>query len=176
MALGENRVWFAVEAPEVAPTSESFGIFVHRSEKVNAPVFLRHSRPAMLHGSDLSDAERNSIRTASAAAQIPATVISYLPEALVLEVVAPENGWLMVTDRWARSWKATVNGVGQPVWCADFIFRAVPVVKGSNRVSFSYQPMGFPGLVILSWTTIALVAFLTVARTIQKRRAAPAAH
>jgi hypothetical protein len=161
MALGENRIWFAPAAPEVVPGNESFGIFVHRIEKVNAPIILRHSRSAMLEGGQSSDLEHDAIRTATAAIQLSSVVVSYLPDELVLDVIAPENGWLMVTDRWARSWKATVNGAAQTVWGADFIFRAVPVVKGNNRVAFTYQPMGLPGLVILSWSTIAVVVFLS---------------
>ena len=50
----------------------------------------------------------------------------------------------MVTDRWSRSWHATVNGIEQPISGANFIFRAVPVTRGNNRVEFSFQPVGMP--------------------------------
>jgi uncharacterized membrane protein YfhO len=70
----------------------------------------------------------------------------------------------MVTDRWSRSWHATVNGVEQPISGANFIFRAVPVVKGTNHIEFSYRPVGMPALVLFSWSILGVIVTLTLVR------------
>jgi len=65
---------------------------------------------------------------------------------------------LLVTERWAAGWIAEVNHKPVEVWGGNFIFRAVPVQRGLNDVRFTYHPFGYPGLLILSWSTLALVA------------------
>jgi uncharacterized membrane protein YfhO len=85
-------------------------------------------------------------------------VIQYEPENLAFTVDAPSDGWLLVTDRWARSWQAMVNGRRTRIYRGNFIFRAVRVVRGPNRIEFSYHPRGFPALVALSWGTLLLAA------------------
>jgi uncharacterized membrane protein YfhO len=62
---------------------------------------------------------------------------------------------LMITDRWSRSWHAFVNGLDTPVEGADFIYRAVPVRRGANRVEFSFRPLAVYPLIGLSWLTLA---------------------
>jgi len=60
-----------------------------------------------------------------------------------------------VTDRWARSWRADVNGKQATVYGGTFIFRAVQITRGQNTIRFIYHPFGFPWLVIISWGTLA---------------------
>ena len=91
------------------------------------------------------------------ARRIPAEVVAYEPNVLHLQVDCPEEGWLLVTDRWARGWRATVNGKEVEVWGGNFVFRAVPVVRGPNDIRFRYHPFGFPGLLVLSWGLLAVV-------------------
>ena len=76
----------------------------------------------------------------------------------------PEAGWLLVTDRWARGWRATVNGRPQDVSGAAFVYRAVPVVAGPNTVRFSYRSSAFPLLVVVSWGTLVVVLLASVRR------------
>src|SRR2546421_4913308 len=93
----------------------------------------------------------------TAGQRIHAEVIKYDPETLIADVDAPAAGWLVVTDRWARSWKATVNEKATPVSCGDFIFRAVPVSAGHNRVAFRYEPRAMAGLVLIRLAFMMLV-------------------
>ena len=52
---------------------------------------------------------------------------------------------------------ARVNGQPAEVFGGDFIFRAVRVRAGKNRIQFDYRPAGWPILPIISWGTLALV-------------------
>jgi uncharacterized membrane protein YfhO len=76
---------------------------------------------------------------------------------MLFDVSCPDRGWILVTDRWASGWTATVNGREQPVAIGNFIFRALPVEKGLNRVHFEYRPFGHPWLLIASWSCLAAI-------------------
>jgi uncharacterized membrane protein YfhO len=96
----------------------------------------------------------------------------YQPNELSFEVSPPTDGWLLITDRWAPGWRATVNGHPVKITPADFIFRALPVRVGSNQIHLIYQPFGFPWLLVVSWGTLAAVTgWATVAgwRTLRAR-------
>jgi uncharacterized membrane protein YfhO len=86
------------------------------------------------------------------------TVKAYLPNELSFEATCAEKGWLLVTDRWSRAWAAIVNGKPAVVWGGNFVFRALEVEAGKNDVRFTYSAVGFPLLVILSWSVIFLTA------------------
>jgi uncharacterized membrane protein YfhO len=98
-----------------------------------------------------------SISRLAAAQQVPAQVVSYTPNSLKIKVSCPEDGWLLVTDRWAAGWRGKANGDPLEVLGGNFIFRAVRIHAGENIVQFYYpQPLYF-ALVLLSWTTLAAV-------------------
>ena len=170
LALGKRRVWFAADAPEVSPTKEVFAHFVRRWAELEAPLLLRHPRAEMLDPTPPTPEEFAAIEQTAAATLADCTVTDYQPNRLVLETNAPSDGWLMVSDRWSRSWHALVNGIEQPVSGANFIFRAVPVTRGNNRVEFSFQPVGMPGLVIFSWSILGVIAALTLVRRVSASR------
>ncbi len=169
--VGLDRFWFTPAAPRVAPTLESFASFLRRAEELQAMPVVLHERADLL-GSDLpaTDAQGGEPwDDLPAAIQVPARWIEYRPNVMHLRVTCPEAGHLLVTDRWARSWRATVNGEPAEVLGGNFIFRVVRVAGGENDVRFEYHPPGFPGLVILSWGTLGAVGLLSVLRAIRPR-------
>jgi uncharacterized membrane protein YfhO len=89
----------------------------------------------------------------------PATIglLRYTPNELSFRFQAAADGWLLVTDRYARFWNATVNNRRVDVAGANFMFRAVPVSRGENIVRFQYGAKGYVGLVVLSWGTLVAV-------------------
>jgi len=121
-----------------------------------------------------SQAERvaleTRLRAQPVAHRITAEVLAYTPNKLELAVVAPEPGWLLVTDRWAPGWRATVNGRPEEVSGAAFVYRAVPVVAGRNTVRFTYRSSAFPLLVVASWGTLAVVLLASVRSGRKARR------
>jgi uncharacterized membrane protein YfhO len=86
-------------------------------------------------------------------------VVTYEPDHVVLEVHAPEAGYVVLTDAWYPGWQAEVSPIGAsatdtsaPVMRADVLFRAVPVQAGAWRIRLRYRPA------VIAWGGIASVA------------------
>jgi hypothetical protein len=164
MGLGHERVWFATDAPDVSPNPGLAAHFARRWSEVQGPIIVRHSREKMVHPLPPNKQEVAAIAQAPAAMHADFRVLDYQPNRLLLETNSPSDGWLLVSDRWARSWHATVNGIEQPISGANFIFRAVPVTQGTNRIDFTYRPIGMPWLVMGSWSLLGIITVLSLAR------------
>jgi hypothetical protein len=65
------------------------------------------------------------------------------PNVIEIDVDVEGDGWVVVADTWFPGWIASVNDHSVPVIRADYIFRAIPVVKGLNHVVIKYRPMSF---------------------------------
>ena len=163
MATGKDRIWFSRDVANVFPTDTFYEAFVARSEALGAPVLLVHPSTEMPKIREHNLTTQNdglvttSILNLSPAERARTNLLRYTPNHLDFSVTCPDAGWLLVTDRWARGWSARVNGKPAEVYGGNFIFRAVRVEAGENRVEFSYRPFGFPALVVLSWGTLAAV-------------------
>lgn len=163
MSTGTERIWFSRESATVDPNDAAYAAFVKRSEALAAPVMVVHPPVEMpqirrrgLTGQADSE-EMNAISNLPAAERVPFEVIRYTPNYLDLRVSTPDDGWLLVTDRWSHGWRANVNGHSTPVFGGDFIFRAVRVRAGTNTVEFNYHPAGWPFLLVMSYGTLAVV-------------------
>jgi hypothetical protein len=168
MATGTDRIWFAKDVTQLPATDAGFTAFQQRAEMLGAPPLIVHSPSEFIRGgaqNASSEASAQAIREIGrlpAATRIPADVLRYLPEELVFDVDVGMDGWVLVTDRWARGWRAEVNGHHTTLYGGNFIFRAIRVSAGQNRVRFTYHPAGFPWLVILSWGTLTVVSLRSV--------------
>jgi hypothetical protein len=163
MGLSADRIWFAKDAAIVVPSGPAYTALANRSEQLGAPVITVHPSAQMAKISQISSpatpdrSELIAISNLPPAQKIPAQVLKYNPNDLTLKVSCPDNGWLLVTDRWAAGWRAKVNSVPVEVFGGNFIFRAVRVRAGENTIDFYYpQPLYFT-LVLLSWGTLVAV-------------------
>ncbi len=173
MSTGANRIWFAKEATTAPPTAATYDAFVARTEALNAPVLVVHpvERMKELRGSASSandEAHISKIAGLPPASRISVKLLRYSPNHLDIDVFCPTAGWLLVTDRWAHGWRATVNGQPAKLFGGNFIFRAIQVQAGENKIMFSYVPFGFPVLLIISWGTLAGVFGLPVFQSIMR--------
>ncbi len=76
-------------------------------------------------------------------------------------VAASGPGVLVLADRWAPGWEATVDGVSAPLWKADGVLRGVSLPPGQHLVRFTYAPVGFTcGLVVAVISVVLLGAVL----------------
>jgi hypothetical protein len=158
-----------------APTDAAYAAFATRSEALRAPVLVLHARGDMrrigVPGPAADDAMVGGlIARLPGAARMPATVARYTPGELHLTLTAPDRGWLLVTDRWAPGWEATVNGAPTDVLGGSFLFRAVPIGPGPTDIRFSYRPAGWSALVFLSWGTLLAVLATAVAAAARRPR------
>ena len=163
MSTGSDRIWFASDAIVLPPTDNFYAAFVQHSDELGAPVVLIHpprDMPVIRERSRLTAGDVSGIRDIlhlPSAQRVPIDLFRYTPNHLDFQVSCPRTGWLLVTERWSAGWSARVNGRPAEVFGGNFIFRAVRVSAGTNTVQFSYQPSGFPWLLILSWGTLATV-------------------
>jgi hypothetical protein len=164
MATGRDRMWFSAAAAWRAPDDASFDLFQRRVHELGGvPILMLHSPEQMLALAPENSRQPPPQPEAAEATGAPciAAVISeltYQPNLLSFRYDAPSRGYLLVTDRWADGWEATVNDQPQPVLGGDLIYRAVEVDAGPNRVRLVYSPRGFRPLLGLSWGTLFLAA------------------
>jgi hypothetical protein len=186
-AVGIERILFSKDVIQVPPTRRNFVAFVRRTETLGETPLVVHSpeellrlgapprenlfRPIDGEVFDAANADQIArIEKLPAAEKIAVNLLKYLPDELVLSFQSPTDGWLLVTDRWARSWRAEVNGKATTAYGGNFIFRAVRVAAGQNNVKFTYQPFGFPWLVMMSWSTLVVVAICSMYSALHSRR------
>jgi uncharacterized membrane protein YfhO len=65
------------------------------------------------------------------------------PDRVVIQVEAPEGGWLVLSDIWYPGWEASIDGVPSAAYPAFGAFRAVWVPPGSSAVTWDYAPVAF---------------------------------
>ena len=153
-ATGSERVFFSARATEVPSTDATFRHFRRHVAAGGVPPLLLHDD--LPPATDPPPEPAWSIHPSNRLTPADARALLYRPHDMVLRVTSPQDGWLLVTDRWARSWRAAVDGRPVPVRRANFVFRAVPVPSGTSIVRFHYDPPLIRPLVALSWTALAL--------------------
>jgi hypothetical protein len=87
-------------------------------------------------------------------------LVAEAADRLVYRLSADSAGWLLLADTWYPGWQAFVDGEGQPIYRANYLFRAVPVGAGEHELVFTYRPTSFwSGAIIslLAWAFLALV-------------------
>lgn len=83
------------------------------------------------------------------------------PHRVALDVTACGPGYLVLSDAYYPGWRATAGGRQVPVWRANFMFRAVAVGGGAQRVEFRYAPASFTaGLAISVLSLLGAVVAL----------------
>lgn len=98
---------------------------------------------------------------------------SYSLNRIDMDVTTARNGILVLSEIQYPSWKATVDGREVPLYRADYALRAIPVEKGSHRVSCYFSPDVFKKGLALSLLSFAVccIAF-GLGLVIPRRRAA----
>jgi hypothetical protein len=174
MAVGPDRLWFSPVAAQRPPNDANFGMYRERVHGLaGEPILIVHS-PAQMRALALRVALVGAREEAAAPLDVPACIparvtdVSYDPDSLFLRYVAPQRGYLLVTDRWADGWEAAVNGRPQPVLGGDFIFRAVEVEPGMNFIQFLYEPRWFAPLA--TWSALLLIAAGQCLRMLRSRK------
>lgn len=171
--VSERRIWFAPSADviEVAASRAAYRAFKARAHQLRAVPLVVHRPEAFRRpsGDDGRPEPLEKIGRLPAARQVDVVLEEYLPNRLSLRCEVPEDGYLLVTDRWARGWRASVNGRPAPVLVGDFLFRAVPVRAGTNRVQLTYSPFGFPYLLVMSWSVAGVVLIVPAVAAARNR-------
>jgi hypothetical protein len=104
-------------------------------------------------------------------ATAPASFIVDDPEHVVIELAAPERGFVFLADQYFPGWSATVNGEPAPITRANHAFRIVEVPRGPVRVEFRYRPASlWLGGIISATTLVAVLAIPIWGRAITQHQ------
>lgn len=80
-----------------------------------------------------------------------------------IEVQANGPGWLVLSEVWAPSWRASVDGVQTEVYRTDVAFCGLPLSEGSHTVTLTYAPIGWAWGRWVSLSVMVITAMVTVA-------------
>jgi hypothetical protein len=76
---------------------------------------------------------------------------------LVVDALAPRDGFLLLADMYYPGWRADVDGVTTPIYRANMTLRGIALPKGQHTVRFTYEPASFfRGL----WITLIALSVL----------------
>lgn len=77
-----------------------------------------------------------------------------------------DGGYLVLTDASYPGWKAFVDGQEQPIYRADYLFRAVQLPPGAHTVEFRYEPATFTLGVRISLGALVLALLGLIVTTV----------
>jgi hypothetical protein len=170
-AIGPARIWFAPTVARVDLAPEAFRAFLDRTRALGGIPITVHDEQSMLDPTRRVSAQwKETLEQLPRAERIPVTIERYTADALSATIEAPSAGWLLVTERWARSWRAEVDGRPTRIFGGNFVFRAIEVPQGRHRVEFHYEPVALPWLAATSWLTMLAVAAVSI-RAARRQRA-----
>ncbi len=89
--------------------------------------------------------------------ELQSEVVAYAQDEIIVHTDFACNGLLVLSERFAPEWQATVDGESTNVLRADYLLRAVAVPAGEHKVHFQYRP--FANLWGLGISLIALMLF-----------------
>ena len=162
-AIGPERLWFSPTVGRVDLDPEAFRAFLDRTRALGGIPITVHDEQSMLDPARrASPTGKETLEQLPRAERIPATVERYTADALSVTIDAPSGGWLLVTERWARSWRANVDGRATRVLGGNFVFRAIEVPQGKHKVEFNYEPLALPWLAATSWMTMLAVSTVSI--------------
>jgi hypothetical protein len=70
-----------------------------------------------------------------------ATITSYQPEQITVQVNTPAPGFLVLSEAYTPGWVAAVDGEPVELLIANHAFRAVRVPAGEHVATFAYRPV-----------------------------------
>ncbi|MBI1941569.1 MAG: YfhO family protein, partial [Acidobacteria bacterium] len=82
------------------------------------------------------------------------------PGAVTLRAQLPQEGYVILLDRFDPNWHATLDGREVPVARANHMFRAVGAPAGDHEIRFYYRQRGLRAGLMLSFAAAVLLGFL----------------
>jgi hypothetical protein len=93
----------------------------------------------------------------TAAGDAVAVIRAYEPNHVAIDVDNPAPGWLVLTDIWYPGWTCTLDNEPVPIYRADFLFRAVQLPAGAQRIEFRFAPRSYQVGRMLTVGTLGLL-------------------
>jgi hypothetical protein len=103
---------------------------------------------------------------------LPATIVRYTPNRVVIEATTEQPSVLVLADTYFPGWEATVDGQPAPVWPANALLRGVPLpAPGTHLVEFRFRPRSVligGGVSLISLAILVGFSWLTQRRMRRK--------
>lgn len=87
------------------------------------------------------------------------TVHDYDYNSIRITAVSDEDGFLYWSDGFDKSWKAYVNGVETGIYRANVNFKAIPLIKGTNEITFVFEPALFKAALSVFYSVFSMSVF-----------------
>jgi hypothetical protein len=84
------------------------------------------------------------------------------PERLVIHIEVPRAGVVVLSDSFAKGWRATLDGVPCEILRTNGLFRGIATPAGSHDIEFTYRPASLFMGIAVSLFGIALTAGLVL--------------
>jgi hypothetical protein len=178
-ALGASIVVSPVSLPGFAPAGQVDNVYLYQNQSAYPRAWVAsQARPATsddrttleaptadLHQVAFVDLASASISDLNLQPEkIPgeatAAVVSDDGDRVVVAAAGP--GVLVLADRWAPGWHASVDGIDVLVWRVDGILRGVPLTTGAHQVILTYRPEGFWRGVWVAAASVAALAIIAI--------------
>ncbi|MBE7472817.1 MAG: hypothetical protein DPW09_13980 [Anaerolineae bacterium] len=99
---------------------------------------------------------------ASSPPRLPASLsfLNYSLHTITLAVETNQPGYLVLPDAYYPGWQAVVDSQPEPIWRANYAFRAVYVPEGRHTVQFVFDPLIWKvGLAVSGVTLLSLLGW-----------------
>src|SRR5262249_24130996 len=97
----------------------------------------------------------------------PAHVAEDAYSRIRIDLDAPSDGWLVLSDTYYPGWRATANGSSVPILPANRFSRAGPVPSGHQEVVFHFEPRG---AIYGAWISGAAIVMTILLCVVSRRR------
>ncbi len=154
--LSKYRYWLSPSSLSAPPENEGLQILGQLGAGDHIPLFVPRATQ-ILAGEPIVPSTYGHV-----------VIRSYKPERVELDLFVPYPGdaILASTERYAPSWRATINGEETEVFTVNYFFRGVRVPAGRHRLVYEYKPHAFSPLLATSYTLLlaTLIAGLILVR------------
>jgi uncharacterized membrane protein YfhO len=84
-------------------------------------------------------------------------IIHRIPSSLVLDVTAPTDSLLVLSEVYYPGWRAIIDGQSSPILRANYLLRGIRIPAGQHRVEVRYRPATLTLGAAISGITLGLI-------------------
>jgi hypothetical protein len=111
----------------------------------------------------LEDFEPPASAGAHAGRSGSATISTYEPNHVVVEVDSDSPGYLVLSDPWYPGWTCTVDRQPERLFRANFAFRAIALPIGKHTVRFDFNPISYRRGKFITAASLAMLSIVGLA-------------
>ena len=109
----------------------------------------------------IEDANAVVLPAATTTAMVPASVMSYQSNKVVLRSTTDRDGLLVLSEAFYPGWQAYLDGKKVATYPANVMFRGIFLPAGNHTVTFVYEPWWFwPSAIISLLTLMGILIYL----------------